>query len=566
MPDYESFYRAFQWRVPKRFNYARDVIDRWAKQPHRQALLWEDAAGREVRLTFRDVSRLSNRFGNALRALGVAKGDRVIIHLPRIPQWMIAAVGCMKIGAVPIPTTEMMQAGDLEFRINHSGAVAILTTESGAERVDRVIDKCPGLRHRILVGDAVTGEAWPTAGWLDYAQLVDRGAEKMTAENVWAEDPAIMYYTSGTTGHPKAVVHASRAIYSWRQTAYCWIDSKPQDLHWCTADTGWSKFGTSMVFGPWSWGTSLLMYDGPFDPEQRFHFLQKHHATTFCAAPTELRLMVQLNISRYDLSSLRHSVSAGEPLNAEVIERWRQATGLQIYDGYGLTEALMACHNYRCLPVRPGSMGKPLPGYEMAVIDEEGSPTGPDTEGDLAIRTPNPCLMLSHWGEDDALARATRGNWFVTGDRAWMDPDGYFWFVGRGDDVILSAGYRIGPFEIESALATHPAVVESAVVGSPDPIRGEIVKAFVVLAEGQSPSQRLVTALQDHVKRVTAPYKYPREVEFVAELPKTITGKIRRVDLKRQEQTHKGRFAGIEAPRPKPESTKRPRSGDVTAV
>jgi acetyl-CoA synthetase len=442
----------------------------------------------------------------------------------------------------------MMQAKDLEFRANHAGAVAILTTASGMERFETVAAQCPSVAYRIVVGDPISGAAPHPEHWWLYADLLRRASGRMTPADTPAEAPAIIYYTSGTTGPPKGIVHAQRALYAWRQTAFCWLDSTSQDLHWCTADTGWSKFGTSMVFGPWSHGTPLLLYGGPFEPEQRLDFLAQHQVTVFCAAPTELRLLVQLDLARWDLRSLRHCVSAGEPLNPEVIDRWKAATGLAIYDGYGLTEALMACHNYRALPIRPGSMGKPLPGYRLAVLDPAGQPLGPDQEGDLAIQADNPCMMLGHWGSADGLAAACRGDWFITGDRGWVDADGYYWFIGRGDDVILSAGYRIGPFEVESALATHPAVLESAAVGSPDPLRGEIVKAFVVLRPGSTPSNELVSALQQHVRRETAPYKYPRAIDFVAELPKTITGKIRRGELKQADVRRKGATMGMPPP------------------
>ncbi len=536
MADYERYRREFRWAVPEHFNFAGDVVDRWARDPSRLALIWEDAEGDQVRLRFSELAAAINRCGNALLGLGLARGDRVIVHLPRIPQWFVATLACVKVGAIPIPTTEMMQASDLKFRARHSGATCVFTTPEGTERFDEIADSCPELTRRLVVDVLGRPEYERRPGWLSYQRLCEQASPALEAAVVGAEDPAIMYYTSGTTGQPKAVVHASRALYAWRQAAFCWLDIKPGDLHWCTADTGWSKFGTSMVFGPWSWGAALLMYHGPFDPEQRLHFIQKHRPSTFCAAPTEFRLIVQCNLDAWDLSSVRHSVSAGEPLNPEVIERWRRSTGLEVYDGYGLTEALMACHNYRCLPIRPGSMGKPLPGYEMAVLDEEGRELGPDQEGDLVIGSDNPCLMIGNWGDSGALERSNHTRWFVTGDRAWVDSDGYYWFVGRGDDVILSAGYRIGPFEVESALASHPAVAESAAVGSPDPIRGEVVKAFVVLLPGQQASPRLAAELQEHVKRVTAPYKYPRRVEFVDELPKTITGKIRRRELKLREQ------------------------------
>ncbi len=548
MTDYDAYRESFRWAVPTHFNFAGDVIDHWAQDPARIALIWEDNEGWQRTLTFRDLAVEINRCGNALRGLGLGHGDRIIVHLPRVPQWFVVVLASLKIGAIPIPTTDMMQAKDLDFRARNAAAGCIVTSAAAAERSDEAMEHCPSLKHRIIVDPLGRREEEERPHSHGYVDLLSRSAPALTAAVVSAEDPAIIYYTSGTTGQPKPVVHASRSLFGWRQTAYCWLDTKPTDRHWCTADTGWSKFGTSMVFGPWSWGATLLMYNGPFDPEQRLRFIERHQPSTFCAAPTELRLMVQLDLSKWSLRSLRHSVSAGEPLNPEVIERWRRATGLAIYDGYGCTESLMACHNYRCLPIQPGSMGKPLPGYVMAILDEQGAPLEFDQEGDLAILASNPCLMKGHWDDPGALARNCRGEWFVTGDRAWVDASGYYWFIGRGDDVILSAGYRIGPFEVESALAGHPAVAESAAVGSPDEVRGEVVKAFVVLAAGYHPSEELVAEIKDHVRHVTAPYKYPREIEFVEALPKTITGKIRRHELKRQEIERKGTQIGISAP------------------
>lgn len=549
MPAYYEYYRAHRWDVPDRFNFGRDVVDRWAADRGRTALLWEDSAGRSLRYTFWDIKTLSDRLGGAMQALGVARGDRVLVLLPRLPEWMVAMIACVKIGAIAIPTTDMVQPKDIHFRIEHAEAVAVITTGEGAPKVEAAAAAgCQTLAHRILVGDPVTGDGEERPGWHGYHRLLQEAPRRFEAADTRSAEPAVMYYTSGTTGNPKGVLHSHAATFAWREEAYCWLNVRPDRLHWCTTDTGWSKAGTSIIFGPWSWGTPVLMYHGPFDPRQRLSLLEKYEVNTFCAAPTEYGLMANEDLTAYDLRALEHCVSAGEPMQPTVIQRWKEGSGHPIFDGYGLTEALMACHNYLSVPVRPGSMGKPLPGYELAVIDGNGDPLPANTEGDLAIRRPNPCIAIGFWKNEEAYRAAFRGDWFVTGDQAWVDQDGYFWFVGRGDDVILSAGYRIGPFEIENALATHPAVLESAAVGSPNRVRGEIVKSFVVLRSGYAPSEDLARELQDHVKAVTAPYKYPRAIEFVDSLPKTVSGKIRRKELKMQEVARVGEFMGIRAP------------------
>jgi len=353
------------------------------------------------------------------------------------------------------------------------------------------------------------------------------------------EEPAVIYYTSGSTGHPKGVTHAARALYAWRLSAQHWLSSSPGDLMWCTADTGWSKAGTSVLFGPWSCGAAVFFYDGPFDPERRFALLERYRVTVFCAAATEFRLLVRQDASRWDLRALRFAVSAGETVNPELLRAWHSATGKELLEGYGQTETLMTVLNYPGVPVKPGSMGRPLPGTVAAVLDERHRVLPAGQPGMLAIRCPNPQLMLGYWNDPErtreAIVEAGGVQWFLTGDCASTDSDGYFYYLGRADDVINSAGYRIGPLEVENAVLEHPAVQECAVIASPDPERGQVVKAFVVLRAGLEGSAALVREIQDLCKRITAPYKYPRKVEFVAELPRTATGKVSRRLLRERE-------------------------------
>jgi len=498
---YEEVYRSLHWDIPPAFNFASDVVDAWAKDPQKLALLWCDESGHEERYTYRRISELSRRLGNVLRARGLKKGDRCIVMLPRIPQWQIAMVGCLRVGVIPIPCIDMLTAKDVRFRAEHSGAAGAITTASNAS-------KFPALKMRLVVGG-------------DFDAALEAADPDCPPERMWAEDPVAMYYTSGSTGNPKGVTHAARALYAWRRSSQLWHDLRPKDLMWCTADTGWSKAGTAILFGPWSCGAAVLFYQGAFDPKERLRLLAKHRVTVFCAAATEFRRLVNEDLSPCDLSALRLTVSAGETVNPEIVRRWREASGVPLLDGYGQTETLMTVLNYPFLPVKPGSMGKPLPGLETAVLD-----------GQLAIRLPNPQMMLGYWNEPERTAAGKTTvdgiEYWLTGDMVREDEDGYLFYEGRADDIISSAGYRIGPMEVENALAEHPAVQESAAVGKPDAERGEIVKAFVVLKSGITGTPQLARALQEHVKQVTAPYKYPREVEFVGELPKNASGKLLR--------------------------------------
>jgi acyl-coenzyme A synthetase/AMP-(fatty) acid ligase len=526
MADYGTAHRSFAWEVPEAFNFGGDVVDHWAQDPTRLALIWCDDTGREERYTFADIKALSNRCANALSAAGVKRGDRVIVMLPRVPQWQIAMVGCLKLGAVPIPSIDMLTEGDVAYRVEHSEATGAITTAANC-------DKFPGTGARLVARLSVGGAP---NGWTDFDTALAAASPDFSPAALPADEPAIIYYTSGSTGKPKGVTHAARAIFAWRVSAWYWLTLTERDLMWCTADTGWSKAGTSIIFGPWSCGSAVLFYNGRFDPEHRLQLLERYGVTVFCAAATELRRLVHLDVGRHDLRTLRLAVSAGETVNPEIVVAWERKTGVKLLDGYGQTETLMTVLNYPPMPVKPGSMGRPLPGTHAAVLDERGDPAPPGATGMLAIRLPNPQVMLGYW-HDERLSRETiiernGTRWFLTNDTVSVDPEGYLFYRGRSDDVINSAGYRIGPLEVENALIEHEAVQECAVVGSPDAERGEVVKAFVILKPGRTGDEALARELQDHVKRVTAPYKYPRRIEFVPDLPRTVSGKLLRRQLR----------------------------------
>jgi len=523
---YNSLYETYTWNVPEHFNFGVDVVDYWARAADGPALIWENEAGINATYSFSDISRLTNQLGNALRAAGIGKGDRVIVLMPRIPAWQIGMVALFKIGAVPIPCIEMLTASDLAFRVRDSGARGVLCRAAQVPKFDGSLD---GVVARFAIGGA--------PGWLDFEAEIASASAELTPAQVAAEDPAAMYYTSGSTGYPKGVLHSARGLYAWRNSAKYWLDLAPGDRIWCTADTGWSKAGTSILIGPWSQGACVLSYDGPYAPAERLRLLAKHRITVYCAAATELFKVLNEPIDSYDLSALRRTVSAGEAVNPVIGARWEQATGMQIAEAYGQTETLMVVLNIPGAPIRYGSMGLPAPGCEVDILDETGARCADGVEGVIALRAPNPQLMLGYW-QNPARSQACYidgpegAKWFLTGDRASRDADGYFWFAGRDDDLIKSSGYRIGPMEVENVLLNHPAVQECAVVGVPDAERGEVVKAFVVLREGFDGSDKLIAELQTHAKAKTAAYKYPRAIEFIAEMPLTPTGKIRRKDLR----------------------------------
>jgi acetyl-CoA synthetase/medium-chain acyl-CoA synthetase len=533
---YRLAYRNFKWETPEFFNFGA-TIDKFAEDPRRVAILWEDAAGRRARLTFADIAQQSARIANVLTGFGIRRGDPILLVLPRITIWQAAYIAALRIGAIVIPCTSMLREKDLVYRANHSGARAIIATAENAAMIAELRKQCPSLQHFIIAGA-------PRTGWTSLQESMRQASPNFKPANTKSSDPAICYYTSGTTKEPKAVLHSHGYSYSHRFTGLNWLDVKPGEIHWTTSDTGWAKAAYGVIFGPWMNGVTTFMYNGRFDAQKELELLSRYNVATFCAPPTEYRMLIKEDLSKYQFPKLRHCTGAGEPLNPEVIEVWRERLGHTIHDGYGQTESIVLVANMPGMPVKPGSMGLPFPGHDVRVIDNEMNETKVDEIGEVAVRVKPerpPSLFLEYWKNPEETASVFRGDWYLTGDQATRDADGYLWFVGRADDVIISGGYRIGPFEVESALLEHPAVLESAVVASPDPDRGSIVKAFVKLREGAERSSALATELQEHCKRITAPYKYPREIEFIDELPKTVSGKIRRVELRRQEEARKGK-------------------------
>ena len=526
---------AFRWDVPPQFNFARDVIDALAGSD-RRGLLFVDTAGNRHDFTFAQIAAASQRWAAALRDQGVRHGEHVIVVLPKTPQWLFAMLALLRLGAVAIPGAEQLRAKDLLYRAVHGEATTVIAPLANAEEIDAIRSGAPNVARYLLVG----GER---AGWTSIEPLV-AAARPFAGNPTTPEDDAYIVYTSGTTTDPKGVEHRVAYTYAKRAQAANWFDCRPADLVWCTSGTGWAKSLWNVLLGPWSCGSCIVVHEGGFAPEERMNLIRDLGVTVLCQAPTEYRLEAKLpNLAAWSLPRLRHCVSAGEPLNPEVLARWRDAFGLTILDGYGQTENSLLVANVPGMDVRPGSMGKPTPGHDVTVVDAEGVPCPPGEVGDIALRGAPPTLFTGYYKNAEETLASRRGEWYLTGDRAQIDDDGYFWFVGRADDVISSGAYRIGPFEVESALLEHPAVLESAVVGSPDADRGNVVKAFVVLRAGHEPSAALVAELQSHCKRVTAPYKYPREIEFIAELPKTRSGKIRRVELRQAELQKKGATA-----------------------
>ncbi len=532
MTDYGKTRATFRVEVPERFNFTGDIMHRRAAEhPDKVALIGVEPDGTTInRYTFAELSELAHRMAHLLTSAGVRRGERVFVQLPRIVEWYAALLGCFQVGAVPMPGTTQLMPKDQQYRIQRAGAVAVICDADGAARFDQVAADCPTVQARFVVADTRAG--WTTLG----DGLAAMPGEPAAVADTGPDDPLLLYFTSGTTAGPKMVQHVGSYALGHEITARFWHDLTPDDVHWTVSDTGWAKAAWGKLFGQWIIGSTVVMWNivGKPDFDRMLRLIGELGVTSFCVPPTLYRAFAQMDLSGYDWSSLRHCTSAGEPLNPEVIDIWRNATGTVPYDGYGQTESVCLVANYPALPVKPGSMGRPAPGMDVDVVDDHGKVCADGEEGHIAVRTdPWPVgLFRGYWQDETRSAEVFQNGWYYTGDRAYRDGDGYLWFVGRADDVILSAAYRIGPFEVESALIEHPAVAEAAVVGKPDPDRGNIVKAFVILAPGYQGSDALTAEIQEHVKSITAPYKYPREIEYVDELPKTISGKIRRVELR----------------------------------
>ncbi|XP_023471907.1 acyl-coenzyme A synthetase ACSM3, mitochondrial isoform X2 [Equus caballus] len=507
--NYESIKQDFKLEVPEYFNFAKDVLDKWTntekagKRPSNPAFWWVSGNGKEVRWSFEELGSLSRKFANILaEACALQRGDRVIVILPRIPEWWLANIACLRTGTVVIPGTTQLTQKDILYRLQSSKAKCIITNEVLAPAVDAVASKCENLHSKLIVSQK------PREGWGNLKEMMKHASENHTCVKTKHNEMMAIYFTSGTSGPPKMTGHTHSSFgLGLSVNGRFWLDLTPSDVMWNTSDTGWAKSAWSSVFSPWIQGACVFAHYLPrFEPTSILQTLSKFPITVFCSAPTAYRMLVQSDMSSYKFKSLKHCVSAGEPINPEVTEQWRNRTGLDIYEGYGQTETVLICGNFKGMKVKPGSMGKPSPAFDV-----KDNPT--------------------------KTASTLRGNFYITGDRGYMDEDGYFWFVARSDDIILSSGYRIGPFEVESALIEHPAVAESAVVSSPDPIRGEVVKAFIVLSPDYKShdQEQLKKEIQELVKKTTAPYKYPRKIEFIQELPKTISGKIKRNELRKQE-------------------------------
>lgn len=539
--SYESFINNYTVRVPENFNFAFDVVDEWAKkEPERKALVWCNEAGAHHDFTFAEMKKFSDKAANFFLSAGIKKGDAVMLILQRRYEFWFSVLGLHKIGAICIPATHLLTTKDLVYR-NNAADVKMIVSVADPTVMDN-IDQCqassPTLKYKVLVGDA------KRVGWMDFKEGMESASpdfERPTGDLATKnEDILLLYFTSGTTGMPKMVQHDFTYPLGHILTAKFWQNVQDKGLHLTVSETGWAKAVWGKLYGQWIAGSAIFVYDFMrFVPHDLLEVVAKYGVTTFCAPPTIYRYLIKEDLSKFNLDKLKYCVVAGEPLNPEVYNQFLKQTGIRLMEGYGQTEMTVAVGTYPWMDPKPGSMGKPSPGYDIIIADEEGNPCEVGEVGEIVVRTKNgyPVGMFHGYYRDEELTKSVwHDGLYHTGDTAWKDEDGYFWFVGRTDDVIKSSGYRIGPFEVESALLEHPAVLECAVTAVPDEMRGQVVKATVVLTAAYKPSDDLVTELQDHVKKSTAPYKYPRVIEFVNELPKTISGKIRRVEIRERDE------------------------------
>ncbi|XP_074063227.1 acyl-coenzyme A synthetase ACSM5, mitochondrial isoform X1 [Macrotis lagotis] len=539
--DFEAIHQGKQ-EIPEYFNFASDVLDIWSqmekagKRSPNPAFWWVDGQGDEVKWNYEELGIKSRKAANVLsRVCNLRPGDRLLVILPRIPEYWLVTVACMRTGIVIIPGISQLTAKDIHYRLQASGAKAIITNDSLAPQVDLISADCPSLRTKMLI----SGSSRP--GWLNFRELFQVAPEEHSCVKSRSQDPLVIYFTSGTTGSPKMLEHTQVSFgLGFATSARKWTDLLDSDIFWNTSDTGWVKAAWTF-YSTWITGACLFVHQLPkADTNIILNTLCQMPITTFCCVPTMFQMLVQHDLTRYKFKSLRHCVTGGEILNPDVRKKWKSQTGLELHEGYGQSETVLICANQKGMKIKAGSMGKAFPPYDVQIVDDEGNILSPGKEGNIGVRIKPKqpfCFFTGYLDNTEKTASCKQGDFYITGDRAHMDEDGYFWFKGRADDVINSSSYRIGPFEVESALSEHPAVVESAVVSSPDPIRGEVVKAFVVLNSNfinQDPG-KLTRDLQEHVKKLTAPYKYPRKVEFVQELPKTISGKIQRSKLRKKE-------------------------------
>ena len=534
--SYEDFMQNFEINVPENFNFGYDVVDAWAeKEPNKKALLWTNDQGQEIQFTFADIKRESDKTASFFASQGIGRGDMVMLILKRHYQFWFSIVALHKLGATVIPATHLLTEKDIIYRCEKADIKAIVATgdEIVINHIQKALPKCTTLTTLISTGPVVP------EGWFDFDKEIDAAAPFVRPELANTNDDiSLMYFTSGTTGNPKMVAHDFTYPLGHIITGSFWHNVKEDSLHLTLADTGWGKAVWGKLYGQWIAGANVFVYDfEKFEPVDVLHMIQRYGITSFCAPPTVFRFLIREDLTKFNISTLKYCTIAGEALNPKVYDEWKRLTGIKLMEGFGQTETTLTIATYPWLEPKPGSMGCKGPVYDIDLLTADGRWAEDGEQGEIVVRTNGvkPVGLFKEYLKDPELTyEAYHDDIYHTGDVAWRDEDGYFWFVGRTDDVIKSSGYRIGPFEVESALMTHPAVVECAITGVPDEIRGQVVKATIVLANDykDKAGEELIKEIQDHVKRVTAPYKYPRIVEFVEELPKTISGKIRRVEIR----------------------------------
>ena len=530
--SYQDFEKNFKIKIPENFNFPYDVVDRYAEtNPDKIAMVWCNDNNEERIFTFKDMKIYSDKAANLFKECGLVKGDTVMLTLKSRYDFWFCLLGLNKIGAVPIPATHMLKTRDIVYRIESADIKMVVCIAE--EQVPECMDEAEKRLKDIKIIKAVVGSE-KREGWINFREMLEKSSEKFERptgkDNTRNKDPSVVYFSSGTTGLPKMIEHDFTYPLGHIITAKYWQNVIDDGLHYTVADTGWAKCLWGKIYGQWIAGSAVFVYDyDRFNAAEMLGKASKHGVTTFCAPPTIYRFLIKEDLSKYDFSTLEYAVTAGEPLNPEVYNKFYEFTGLKLMEGFGQTEMVICIANFPWMKPRPGSMGKPSPGYNMSLMDKNGNICDVGEEGELVINTQDgkpPGLFGEYYINQKKTDEAWHDGYYHTGDTAWMDEDGYLWFVGRNDDIIKSSGYRIGPFEVESAVMSHPSVLECAITGVPDPVRGQIVKATIVLAKGYQSSERLKKDIQNHVKNVTAPYKYPRVIEFVDELPKTISGKI----------------------------------------
>ena len=539
--SYEDFIENYSVKVPVNFNFAYDIVDEYAKnEPGKKAIVWCNDSGEEKVFTFADMKKYSCQAANYFKSLGIRKGDLVMLILKRRYEFWFCILALHRLGAIAIPATHLLTKKDIEYRNNAASIKMVVTVddEEVMNNVDEAVPDSPTLKTRVCL--SAKRDGWHTFRD-EFVNFPDTFERPTGSEDTTIKDIMLIYFTSGTTGMPKMVQHNFAYPLGHIVTAKYWQNVQNNGLHFTVSDTGWAKAVWGKLYGQWICGSAVFVYDynHKFEPAELMHMIEKYRITTFCAPPTIYRFFIKADLRAFDFSSLKYCVVAGEPLNPEVYRQFYDATGIRLMEGFGQTEMTVVIATLPWMEPKPGSMGKPVAGYEIELHDSNGNVCETGEEGEIVIRTDRkkPVGLFNGYYRDEELTKSVwHDGFYHTGDMAWQDEDGYFWFVGRADDVIKSSGYRIGPFEVESALLEHPAVLECAITAVPDEIRGQIVKATVVLTNGYTPSDELVVELQEHVKKVTAPYKYPRVIEFVDELPKTISGKIRRVEIRNKDK------------------------------